>query len=151
VVVKKITNLFAMNERVVLEGDWQHGYFSISPVGATNVGSIKVSFDSVSKRPLYPMEDVPCKKLFLSDEFLFFDTTKKDVVTNLSGKQEAAKKPQYLKQYEKPVGCKKGEEVAFFWLGSTVVLVFEVPQDYQFSVKPGDTVRLGQSLGHFDR
>ena len=50
-VVKKITNLFAMNERVVLEGDWEHGYFSISPVGATNVGSIKVSFDSVSELP----------------------------------------------------------------------------------------------------
>lgn len=31
-------------------GRWRHGFFSMIPVGATNVGSIRVNFDSVSVR-----------------------------------------------------------------------------------------------------
>jgi len=46
-VVSRIQGLFAMNERVVLTGEWKHGFFSYTPVGATNVGSIKLQFDDV--------------------------------------------------------------------------------------------------------
>jgi len=44
-VVRFIEGLFAINERVVLTGQWEHGFFSLTPVGATNVGSIVVNFD----------------------------------------------------------------------------------------------------------
>ena len=40
-----ISNLFVLNERVCYMGYWKHGFFSMTAVGATNVGSIKVYFD----------------------------------------------------------------------------------------------------------
>ena len=47
--VKWIQGLFALNERVVYYGNWKHGFFSYAAVGATNVGSIKVYCDNVSR------------------------------------------------------------------------------------------------------
>ncbi|XP_045623253.1 phosphatidylserine decarboxylase proenzyme, mitochondrial isoform X2 [Procambarus clarkii] len=40
-----VRNLFILNERVSYVGQWKHGFFSMTAVGATNVGSIKVYFD----------------------------------------------------------------------------------------------------------
>lgn len=42
-----IPGLFAINERAVYVGEWMHGFFSMTAVGATNVGSIEIFKDPV--------------------------------------------------------------------------------------------------------
>ncbi|MCL4121794.1 UNVERIFIED_CONTAM: hypothetical protein GTU68_063906 [Idotea baltica] len=41
-----VRELFVLNERVAYVGEWAHGFFSMTAVGATNVGSIAVPFDA---------------------------------------------------------------------------------------------------------
>lgn len=47
-VARWLQGLFNYNERVVYYGEWKYGFFSMTPVGATNVGSIRVYMDEVS-------------------------------------------------------------------------------------------------------
>ena len=113
--VQSLRNLFVLNERVTLLGHWKHGFFSMIPVGATNVGSIKINFDDT------------------------LVTNKYDSVTGKFGAFEE-------KKFD--VQVKKGDELGGFQLGSTIVLVFEAPKDFEFKVEHGQKVQVGQPLGH---
>ena len=48
-VIRKVPNLFALSERVLLGGYWEHGFFSLTAVGAYNVGSIEIDMDKVGR------------------------------------------------------------------------------------------------------
>ena len=45
------------------------------------------------------------------------------------------------------VAVQKGERVGGFNLGSSIVLIFEAPKNFQFNVIPGQRVFYGQPLG----
>lgn len=119
---RNFPNLFILNERVALLGHWKYGFFSMTPVGATNVGSIKLNFD-------------------------------KELVTNEKRNRRTKPHTCYEATYENTssilggVPLVKGEEMGGFMLGSTVVLCFEAPSDFNFDIKVGQAVKMGQPLG----
>ncbi|ORZ00341.1 phosphatidylserine decarboxylase-domain-containing protein [Syncephalastrum racemosum] len=121
--VNLLQNLFVLNERVVLTGKWKHGFFSFTPVGATNVGSIKINFDEALKTNR--KEDIPMGT--------YTEVSYKSASKLLGGK-----------------AVKTGEELGGFYLGSTVVLVFEAPNNFRFKVEAGQKIKMGQPLGDFE-
>ncbi|KAG5929035.1 hypothetical protein E4U42_007346 [Claviceps africana] len=147
---RTLPGLFTLNERVVLLGRWRYGFFSYVPVGATNVGSIKINFDRE-----------------LRTNSLLTDTAADQAA------EEAARRGEphlgYAEAtYEKasPVlhghALRRGEEMGGFQLGSTIVLVFEAPSEkttghgrarpslsggWQWAVQKGQRIHMGQVLG----
>ncbi|XP_045145497.1 phosphatidylserine decarboxylase proenzyme, mitochondrial [Echinops telfairi] len=113
-----IKELFCHNERVVLTGDWKHGFFSLTAVGATNVGSIRIYFDQDlhTNSPRYSKGSY--------NDFSFVTHA------NKAG-----------------IPMRKGEHLGEFNLGSTIVLIFEAPKDFNFELKAGQKIRFGEALG----
>lgn len=52
-------------------------------------------------------------------------------------------------KYANPVELKKGQEVGMFKLGSTVVMIFEAPENFEWNIKENDKVRYGQPIGKY--
>ncbi|XP_023282648.1 phosphatidylserine decarboxylase proenzyme, mitochondrial isoform X3 [Seriola lalandi dorsalis] len=124
-VARWVKELFCLNERVALTGQWQHGFFSLTAVGATNVGSIRVYFDQElqTNAPHYS------KGSFHDRSYI-------------------AAGDQLLKAAgEGGVALQRGEAVGEFNLGSTIVLLFEAPKDFSFNLQPGQRIRVGEGLG----
>ena len=55
--LEKHKDVLKNNERVNVLGDWRHGFFAISFIGALNVGSIKLHFDDKLKSNMKKPED----------------------------------------------------------------------------------------------
>ncbi|XP_029920871.1 phosphatidylserine decarboxylase proenzyme, mitochondrial isoform X1 [Myripristis murdjan] len=124
-VARWVKELFCLNERVVLTGQWQHGFFSLTAVGATNVGSIRVYFD----QDLQTNAPLRGNASFYDRHYINQSDT--------SGPSEAGG----------GVALQKGEGLGEFNLGSTIVLVFEAPRHFQFHLQPGQPIRFGEALG----
>lgn len=143
----RLPGLFTLNERVVLLGRWRWGFFSFIPVGATNVGSIKINFDRE-----------------LRTNSLTTDTAADRAA------EEAAKRGEPYSGFSEATyhaasrvlgghALRRGEEMGGFQLGSSIVLVFEAPKGardgekkggWQWAVKQGQHVNYGQALGWVD-
>jgi phosphatidylserine decarboxylase len=154
--VRNLPGLFTLNERVVLLGKWKHGFFSYTPVGATNVGSIVINFDRE-----------------LRTNSLLTDTAADHAAA------EAQKRGEPYSGYAEATyksassilgghALKRGEEMGGFKLGSTIVMVFEAPKGrrptldegymgadgtgrkggFKWCIEKGMHVQVGQQLGY---
>nr|XP_046226357.1 phosphatidylserine decarboxylase proenzyme, mitochondrial-like isoform X2 [Oncorhynchus gorbuscha] len=121
-VARWIKELFCHNERVVLSGEWTHGFFSLTAVGATNVGSIRIYFDKElrTNSPRYSKGSY--------NDFSYLSNNNQEGVS-----------------------MRKGEHLGEFNLGSTIVLLFEAPHDFSFNLKAGQKIRYGEPLGTVSR
>lgn len=152
---RTLPGLFTLNERVVLLGRWRWGFFSFTPVGATNVGSIRVNFDRELRT----------------------NSLTTDTAADRAAEEAANRGEPYSGFAEatyhaasKVLGgyaLKRGEEMGGFALGSSIVLVFEAPKGgrkgteeglvgghdkggWQWNVKQGQRVKIGQAIGWVD-
>ncbi|KAF3926892.1 hypothetical protein ABW20_dc0104926 [Dactylellina cionopaga] len=124
-------SLFILNERVVLLGRWKYGFFSMTPVGATNVGSIVLNFDR---------------------ELRTNSLTKDTKADSLEGHGYAEAHYQLASRLLSGHPLRRGEEMGGFRLGSTIVMVFEAPEGkdgngFKWIVEKGKTVKMGEALG----
>lgn len=105
-VAKWLPGLFCLNERVLYIGKWEHGFFSFTAVGATNVGSVSIYIDEQLKTNRWLGLDVGRK---LQANAKCYDECLLPKDTTLS----------------------KGELLGQFNMGSTIVLIFEAPLNFK--------------------
>ncbi|KAL8720462.1 MAG: hypothetical protein Q9225_002687 [Loekoesia sp. 1 TL-2023] len=149
---RTLPGLFTLNERVVLLGRWRWGFFSFTPVGATNVGSIRVNFDSELRT----------------------NSLTTDTAADRAAEEAAERGEPYCGFAEATYGeaskllgghaLRRGEEMGGFQLGSSIVLVFEAPKGirksfddgwadgerkggWRWGVTQGQQVKYGQAIG----
>ncbi|KAM7533298.1 hypothetical protein Aperf_G00000126308 [Anoplocephala perfoliata] len=122
-VIKRLSGVFTINERVAYLGEWRYGFMSLTAVGATGVGSV-VAAGSLD----------PC-----------LSTNQRR-----STSKEATEPGLHFHERIIPAAMEKipvGAPFGLFKMGSSIVLVFEAPaKGFEWSVKPGDKVKFGQAL-----
>ncbi|RMY79325.1 hypothetical protein D0863_00111 [Hortaea werneckii] len=133
--VRTLPGLFTLNERVVLLGRWKYGFFSYTPVGATNVGSIVINFDKELRT-----------NSLLTDTLADRAAQRaQDRGQPYSGYAEATYNGASAVLGGHALG--KGEEMGGFQLGSTIVMVFEAPKGRRPSLDEGWDVGSERSGG----
>lgn len=133
--VNKHKDVFKNNERVNIFGEWRDDdFFFLSYVGALNVGSIKLDFDA----------DVTTNEAFNSE--LFYDKNYNEFENNDPLSKYLEKQENTYIEAQEKINFAKGEMTGRFEMGSTIVLVFEAPEDTQVDLQPGQKLKLGQEI-----
>ncbi|OJD18485.1 phosphatidylserine decarboxylase [Emergomyces pasteurianus Ep9510] len=152
---RTLPGLFTLNERIVLLGRWRWGFFSMTPVGATNVGSIKINFDSELRTNSLTTDTAADRAAAAAakrgETFSgFSEATYRHASKTLAGH-----------------ALQRGEEMGGFQLGSSIVLVFEAPLGkrpsfdlgwlgehreggWKWKIEKGQYVKYGQALGEVE-
>ncbi|KAJ3811518.1 phosphatidylserine decarboxylase 1 [Lentinula aff. lateritia] len=124
-IAKRLENLFVLNERVALLGKWRYGFFGMVPVGAINVGSIKINFDQALRTNERGRPPPPGT---------YTEAVYSEASPILNGQP-----------------LLPAQEMGGFCLGSTIVLVFEAPREFQFDIKANQKIKVGQKLGDVEK
>mmetsp|Transcript_65447 Transcript_65447/g.90471 ORF Transcript_65447/g.90471 Transcript_65447/m.90471 type:complete len:310 (-) Transcript_65447:221-1150(-) len=134
--VNKHKDVFKNNERVNIFGEWREDdFFFLSYVGALNVGSIKLDFDT----------DVVTNEAF-PDYSMFYDKNYNEIEDRGPFAKYLAKQENNYSEASEKINFAKGEMTGRFEMGSTIVLVWEAPEDTQVNLEPGQKLKLGQEI-----
>ena len=118
---KFLDELFCMNERISLNGTWKHGSFCCSLVGAYNVGNIVVGFDK--------------------------GLATQKATDDANARNSLAERQHVTTAYSIPKSPGKGgDELGYFKMGSTIVMIADVPQNWKWNVSQGDKTKVGEIL-----
>ncbi|KAJ1606187.1 putative phosphatidylserine decarboxylase [Cryptosporidium canis] len=123
-IASKLNNLFSINERVVINSKWEHGKMYIIAVAAHGVSDIK----------LFCVPNLQTNQRGFGPNYLTGNNGK---IVEYSNFKSCTNQGNYL----------KGEELGLFNLGSTIILVFQAPKDFKFTVDKGEKLKLGQIIG----
>jgi phosphatidylserine decarboxylase len=129
------------NERVSIRGQWELGEMAMIFVGALNVGSISLHFDSgISTNARKPnVGDYSWRK--------DYETKKvKDITEDKIEKVSKEILEDNKTEATNGIHIKKGSEIGMFNFGSTIVLLFTAPEGLSFNFKAGDKVKVGQAI-----
>jgi phosphatidylserine decarboxylase len=146
--VNKHKDVFKNNERVNLFGSWNFGFFLTSFVGALNVGSIKLNFESNLRTNNYTCAEPYQYDNSYNKKFPKTQGSLEAYLENNFYDSNIKERPDTdpLQINDTGIDFLKGEETGMFEMGSTIVLVFEGPQDTQLHVKEGMRLWLGQEI-----
>ena len=122
-------DVFKNNERVNIFGEWkENDFFFTSFVGALNVGSILLDFDT----------DVETNCYMPADPYYTDKSYRKGQSSPLEPEKAGA---------SGSIDFSKGEMTGRFEMGSTIVLIYETKSDTTKTlVEEGDAVTLGQQM-----
>ncbi|GAW80342.1 phosphatidylserine decarboxylase [Plasmodium gonderi] len=114
---KIINNLFNINERVILSGEWKGGNVYYAAISAYNVGNIKIVND----------DELTTNNLRTQLSYMGGDIN--------------------TKVFDNYRHIEIGDEIGEFKMGSSIVVIFENKKDFVWDVEYNQTVVVGQRLG----
>ncbi|KAH7649803.1 phosphatidylserine decarboxylase [Cryptosporidium bovis] len=125
-IASRLNNLFSLNERIVINSNWKYGKMYIIAVAAHGVSDIKLF----------------CIPKLKTNE----NNTKPNYLMDKTQEQVTREYTNFCDQENKGI-YNKGEEIGLFSLGSTIIVIFQAPDTFKFTIKKGEDVQLGSPLG----